>query len=259
MLSLDDAKDMQGSTLNSADGSKIGKITDVYIDADTKRPEWALVHTGLFGGRESFVPLAKAELSGGVAQVPYTKDQVKDAPNAEPDGELSQDEESQLYAHYGLPYSESHSDSGLPTAGAAAPPAAAPAVDRGRVEQNYDELTRHEERLKVGVVKRPSQTVRLTKHVVTENVTTTVPVKKERARITREPVTDANRAQARPEIKEGTYELELEEEQAVVAKETVPVELIHLGKESVVEQQHVTEQVAKEVVDIDDAPGGDRR
>jgi len=48
-------------------------------------------------------------------QVPYTEEQVKDAPNAEPDGELSQAEEARLYAHYGLNYSESATDSGLPT------------------------------------------------------------------------------------------------------------------------------------------------
>lgn len=177
--------------------------------------------------------------------MPYSKDQVKNAPNAEPDGELSQDEEAQLYAHYGLSYSEHTSDSGLPTSGSAAPVAAPPAG------ASQEEITRYEERLKVGVVKRPSQTVRVSKHVVTENVSTNVALKKERAHITREPVTDANRAQAHPEIKEASYELQLNEEQAVVSKETVPVELVHLGKESVTEQQSVTEKVAKDVIDID--------
>ncbi len=114
-LSLNDAKQMPGSTLTGTDGAKIGKVADVYIDHDTQRPEWALVHTGLFGGRESFVPLTQASMDVDTVQVPYTKEQVKDAPNAEPDGELSQAEEGRLYAHYGLNYSESATDSGLPT------------------------------------------------------------------------------------------------------------------------------------------------
>jgi uncharacterized protein (TIGR02271 family) len=244
MLSLDDAKNLQGSTLASSDGTTLGKVSDVYIDNDTHRPEWALVHTGLFGGRESFVPLERAQITGGSVSVPYAKDQVDEAPNAEPDGELSQDEEARLYAHYGLHYSDGPSDSGLPT-----PPPGPTAAAAGQ------EIELSEERLRVGVVRRPSQTVRLSKRVVTENVTTTVPLKKERAHITREPVTDANRAQAaaHPEIGEASYDLELEEEQAVVSKETVPVELVHVGKESVIEQQTVTDTVHKEVADVEGA------
>ena len=127
-LTLDDARQMTGATMVDSTGSKIGKVSDVYIDNDTQTPEWALVHTGMFGGRESFVPLAEARVDDGNLAVPYSKDEVKGAPSAEPDGELSQDEEAQLYAHYGLQYSEAPSDSGLPSGGlpAAEPPTAAP-------------------------------------------------------------------------------------------------------------------------------------
>jgi len=34
----------------------------------------------------------------------YTKEQVKDAPGVEADGELSHDKEQSLYRHYGLEY-----------------------------------------------------------------------------------------------------------------------------------------------------------
>ena len=38
-----------------AEGAKIGRIADVYLDRDSQRPDWALVHTGLFGtARRSF-------------------------------------------------------------------------------------------------------------------------------------------------------------------------------------------------------------
>lgn len=47
----------------------------------------------------------------------YTKAQVKDAPNAEPDGLLSEQEEARLYEYYGLPYSDARSDTGLPETG----------------------------------------------------------------------------------------------------------------------------------------------
>ena len=45
--------------------------------------------------------------------MPFAKDDVKDAPKVDPDGQLSQSEEAELYRHYGMSYSESDSDTGL--------------------------------------------------------------------------------------------------------------------------------------------------
>jgi len=73
--------------------------------------------TGLFGGNLSFAPLAEAKMHDDHIHLPYSKDQVKDAPNVDADGLLSQEEEAKLYAHYGLDYSESRSDSGLAEGG----------------------------------------------------------------------------------------------------------------------------------------------
>src|SRR3954465_9064469 len=113
-MQTDQAVTWRGKNALDADGNKIGTVEEVYLDADTDRPEWLAVKTGLFGSRISFVPVAQASDDGGDVRVPYSKDQVKDAPHAEADGQLSQQEESQLYRHYGLDYGESRSDSGLP-------------------------------------------------------------------------------------------------------------------------------------------------
>lgn len=240
-------------------GAKVGKVSDIYIDNDTGVPEWALVHTGSFGGRESFVPLAQAQARGTEVHVPYSKDQVKGAPNAEPDGELSQQEEAGLYAHYGLDYSDGPSGSGLPTGGGGGPaPAAAP---RHGERPTEDTMTRSEEQLRVGVVKRPSQTVRLRKRVVTENVTQTVPVTRERATVSREPITEANRAKAMDglQITEAEHEVTLSEDRVVVNKETVPVERVRLDKDTVTEQETVSGEVRKEVIETEGVEETKRR
>ena len=104
----------RGRTAVDSDGDKIGSIDEIYMDADTGKPEWLAVKTGMFGSKVSFVPIAEASDADGDVRLPYDKQQVKDAPNAEADGELSQDEEAALYSHYGLDYSEARSDSGLP-------------------------------------------------------------------------------------------------------------------------------------------------
>jgi len=271
-ITMDDARELIGGTAYGPDQSKLGKVADVYIDADTKQPEWALVETGAMGSRQSFVPLAEATSTGGGLQVPYTQDEVKDAPSAEPDGELSQEEESRLYAHYGLSYSESASDSGLPVTGApvtgapvtGAPVSGAPvaAPVRASAPASSDEaMTRSEERLRVGVQRAPSQTVRLKKWIETEQVTTTVPVTRERVRVETEPITDANydRSVDGPEMTDRVHEVTLTEERPVVDKKVVPVERVRLDKEAVTETETVSGQVRKEHIALDEDAATDRR
>ncbi len=257
-LSLNDARQMSGATMLDTSGSKVGKVADVYIDQDTQQPEWALVSTGLFGTKQNFVPLAEARMSGDDLTVPYSKDQISSAPAAEPDGELSQEEEAALYHHYGLGYSESHSDSGLPSEGVATGTTTTTqrTTTTGRDTSGPttdDAMTRSEERLRVGVVRRPSQLVRLRKYITTENVTQTVPVAREQVRIEREPITEANidRAMSGPELSEEEHEVTLMEEKPVVSKETVPVERVRLEKEQVTMQETVTGQVRKEQIEVE--------
>jgi uncharacterized protein (TIGR02271 family) len=103
----------RGQNPNDRDGNKIGSIEEIYLDTQTGEPEWALVHTGLFGSKQTFVPLRDASEGDGTLQVPFDKSQVKDAPKMDPEGQLSQREEADLYRHYGMEYSESESDTGL--------------------------------------------------------------------------------------------------------------------------------------------------
>jgi sporulation protein YlmC with PRC-barrel domain len=90
----------RGDDLADRDGERIGRIEEIYLDAETGEPEWALVHTGLLGSKRSFVPLADATEADGQLRVPLAKDTVKGAPGVEPNGQLSEDEEAELIAHY---------------------------------------------------------------------------------------------------------------------------------------------------------------
>jgi hypothetical protein len=69
----------------------------IYVDDQSGQPEWALVNTGLFGTKSTFVPLAQANPSGDQVQVPYEKQLIKDAPRMDPDGHLSEAEEQRLW------------------------------------------------------------------------------------------------------------------------------------------------------------------
>ena len=255
-LQRDEVQNVRGQELVDPSGDTIGKVEEIYLDTQTDQPEWALVNTGLFGTKSTFVPLKEATRDGGMLRVPYEKGQVKDAPRIDPDGELSQREESELYAHYGLEYSEARSDSGLPEGGAGTTGTDAPGTvghDTGGAGTD-GAMTRSEEEVNVGTTEHESGRARLRKYVVEEEVTKTVPVRREEVRIEREPVTDANAGAALdgPAISEEEHEVVLHEEEPVVEKQAVPKERVRLDKETVTDEQQVSETARREQIDIDE-------
>ncbi len=71
MISSNDLAGLAGATMHGADGQKIGKIVDVYESTQAEDGTFVTVHTGMFGGHASFVPLAQASLQGKDVVVPY--------------------------------------------------------------------------------------------------------------------------------------------------------------------------------------------
>jgi uncharacterized protein (TIGR02271 family) len=274
-MSIQNITAFRGRDAVDSNGNKIGSIDEIYEDTETGKPEWLAVKTGLFGSKVSFIPLAEASESGDGVRVPYTKDQVKDAPNADAADGLSQEEERRLYQHYGLPYSEMTSDSGLPQGGTGTtgttgtsttgtgtgdptPTGSAGVVGNDVSGPETDQaMTRSEEELRVGTQQVETGRVRLRKHIVSENVTTTVPVEREQVRVEREPITDANVGAAMdgPALSEEEHEVVLHEETAVVDKEVVPKERVRLDKDVTTEQQRVSEEVRKEQIEVDGDAG----
>jgi uncharacterized protein (TIGR02271 family) len=258
MITQEQVRDLIGSQVVDSAGQKVGKVGQIYLDDQTGKPEWATVNTGFFGSSESFVPLAEADVTGEEIRVPYTKDQVKDAPNVDVDsgGHLDQSEERNLYQHYGLGYSEQRSDSGLPDSGTS---------DRGVTDtargaghdtsgpNTDDAMTRSEEQLHAGTETVTAGKARLRKWVETEEQNVSVPVRTEKARLETEPITDANRGSALdgPAISEEEHEVTLTEERPVVAKEAVPVERVKLTKETEQHDEQVSEDVRKERIDAE--------
>ncbi len=248
MLTIDQIQMWQGQDLYDNDGSKIGEIVDIYVDRKTDQPEWLAVKTGVFGGKVNFVPLQEAHAEGDQLRVPYDKSMIKDAPNADPDGELSPEEERRLYQHYSVDFGDfdydhdGDRDSAETTVGH---DTSGPTTDNA--------MTRSEEEMVVGKTSRETGRARLRKYVVTENVQTTVPVQREEVRIEREPITDANIGSAMdgPAISEEEHEVTLHEEEPVVDKRVVPKERVRLDKETVMEDRQVGTELRKEEIDTD--------
>jgi stress response protein YsnF len=224
-----------------SDGDTIGEIVDIYADDVTGEPEWLAVKTGWFGRNISFVPISGATERDGSLCVRWSKEHVKAAPNADPDGALSSDEEDALYRHYEM--SEVRGSAELSTSG----------------RSTDDAMTRSEEELRVGTTTEEAGRARLRKWVETEHVATTVPVERETARIEREPIDASNidAALSGPEITEADHEVVLHEEHAVADTEVVPKERIRMEKETVVEQETVGAELRKEHIEVEGVPAED--
>jgi uncharacterized protein (TIGR02271 family) len=235
-LSKDQLLQQRGQDLYDSHDDKVGTIEEIYLDHESGEPEWALVHTGLFGTKSTFVPLREASDHGGALSVPYEKAQIKDAPTLDVDGELSRAQEDELYRYYRLD---------ADTSGTVGHDVSGPTTD--------DAMTRSEEELRVGTAERETGRVRLRKYVVEDEVTQTVPVRREEIRVEREPITDGNVDDALdgPGISEEEHEVVLHEEEVVVDKRAVPKERVRLEKDSVTEEETVSETVRKEEIDVD--------
>ena len=267
-------QDLIGTEVLDTNGDKIGKVGNVYVAEDnTQQPQWITVRTGLFGHKESFVPLAGAQLTGEGLHVATTKEMVKSAPQMSEDGRLSESEGGELYRYYGMGGPQGQGRPGRPGQGVPGQAGPERSGDKRRQPNAMSgkestagsgeagqSMIRSEEQLKVGMQDRETGRVRLRKHVVTEEQQVTVPVTHEELRVEREPIRRGDPAARGAEITdEQDQEIVLHEQRPVVDTETVAVEKVRVGKETVTEEQTVKGQVRKERIDVDDRASRDNR
>lgn len=246
-------------------GEKIGRVAEIYADHATGQPEWLALTAGFLGSRTHFVPLAGASAQDEGIIVAFERDAVHRAPNTESHGELTQEDEAQLYGHYGFDYSYDQSQSGLPGQAQERDMRAKRAGDTGTGEMRErttgdEAMTRSEEELQLERTRRDVGRARLYKWVEVEHVSFTVPVRRQKAKLVREPITDDNRDRAfsGPEISEGEHEVVLNEEDVVVTKRVEPKERVRLETEEVVEERAVEADLAKERIEFDDGTSRDQ-
>ena len=140
----------------------------------------------------------------------------------------------------------------IPTAAPAATGTDAAGHQRERAGQQA--LTRSEEELDVDTRQVPRGQAGIRKQVVTEQQHRTVPVEREELRVQREPIT-AGEGDRDAELSADERTIELREEQPVVNKRVVPKERVRIGKEVIRDQEHVSEPVRKEQVEVDQPDG----
>jgi len=243
---LDSYFEWHGNDVVDGEGELIGRLERLYLDRESDRPKWAQIAPGAFGGSPMMAPLDGAVVDGDRLQLPFEKQVVWDAPAPDSPGKPQPSLEGRLYAHYGLAPDDSEMSGAPPSGGGDVSPSAP--VD---VVEDVT-VTRSEEEIDIGVARRARERVRVIKEIVTEDVTRTIPVRREELRLVHEAV-DASEPQpvAAEDFAPGEpYFVTLMEEEVVIEKRIVPRERVRVYKETITEQRDVSEQLRKEQVEV---------
>ena len=276
MITLDQARTLQGKTMHGSGGEKLGKIDTLYADREGGEPTFATVHTGAFGTKTSFVPLDEATMTGderhgALRQGPRQRG-AEDRPGrrarARRGGAPLPALRRPRPRHGTTGTDRLHGRPARPGRRPAPPGPPAPRTATSRTgptthgtvghDTSGPDHRRRDDPLRGAAAgrhaadrgrPRPAAQV----HRDRERQTQTVPVSREEVRIEREPITEGNRGAAYdgPALSEEEHEVVLHAEKPVVAKETVPVERVRLGTETVRDEVTVNEQVRKEQIDTD--------
>lgn len=217
-LTEDRIRELRDVPVFTADGEELGDVSDVYYDDNTGRIECIAVSGGFLGLKKRVVPAAGARLDKGGLHLPYRKDDIEGSPD------YDNDLDERRYGDVSRYYDERRGDDDA-------------------------SVVRSEEELKVGKRAVEAGQVRLKKWVETEPVEMDVQLRRETARVKREPI-DAPAPGA--EFDERDIDVPLHREEAVVQKRKVAKERVGVEKGVEVEEKRVRDEVRKERVDVDE-------
>lgn len=95
---------IRGMDVCDESGERVGKVTDVFLDADARYVRYLVVGTGMMGRRKGAIPVDEVryveEDGDRHIVVPYSRDHLAAAPELQDGDELTPDREHAIYDHY---------------------------------------------------------------------------------------------------------------------------------------------------------------
>ncbi|HEV2741830.1 MAG TPA: PRC-barrel domain-containing protein [Rubrobacter sp.] len=93
----------EGYTVYDNQGSKIGKVDDLFVD-EKDHEEYIGVKLGLLGRKSTLIPteIVRVNESDRTIEVSESKDHVKEAPSFDDDEDVTSEYEERIRSHFGL-------------------------------------------------------------------------------------------------------------------------------------------------------------
>ena len=273
------ADQLFGDDVCTQDGNKIGTVDNVWVDDATDETEFIGVKTGWLFGKTHVIPMADAKFDGTTITVPYSKDQIQNAPSFDSDAEISPDEEQQVYSYYGLDRSTSASPTGLPAGDSSqggtsyqgsgqyagttstygdtsGDTSGIDTSDTNTTDMptppTETDITLSQEEMAVGKRQVQAGDVRLRKVVRTEHQEVPVELRREDIEIERVPASDISNADATGQaFQEQTIDVPLMAEEPVVEKQTQVTGGVRVTKDVETTTQNVGGDIRSEDVEVE--------
>lgn len=246
-----------GYDVMAGSGQKLGTVENVWVDEATNEAEFVGVRTGWLLGKIHVVPTADAQIGGGSIALPYTEDQIKNAPSFDGDSELSPQDEESIYGYFGLGRSTASSPTGLPagdlgsaTTGTAAGTMGSRMSDTTLENVGEIDVPVSEEELTVGKREVSAGSVRLRKIVRTEHQEVPIELQHEEVVVERVPAGDPT-AVPDSAFQEGEIEVPITREEPVVSKQARVTGQVRVEKSTDTESTSVGGDIRREEVDVD--------
>jgi uncharacterized protein (TIGR02271 family) len=228
-ITVDELRELRNAPVYTADGEEFGHVGEIWYDEDTREARYLKVGRGALGLRAVFVPVQGGTVRDDGFQVPFSREQLESSPELGEDEDWTEEREHELSSYYAGDDFRRERDTSVSDADAA--------------------ITRSEEEIQVGKRDVEAGQVRLSKWVETEPVEMDVGLRRETARVTREPI---DQPASGADFSEEEIEVPLRSEEAVVEKQAVAKERIGIEKDVDTEQRTISDEVRKERVDVDD-------
>jgi PRC-barrel domain len=101
--SLAVARSWMGMPVDGIDGTDVGQVHGLFIDAGAgDLPTWLVVRQGRFRGTLVVVPLRECASGGGRVWVGQEQEAIRRAPVVDPSRPLLREHELTICAHYGI-------------------------------------------------------------------------------------------------------------------------------------------------------------
>ena len=226
---VDELRELRNAPVYTADGEEFGHVGEIWYDEDSREARYLKVGRGALGLRAVFVPVQGGTVRDDGFQVPFSREQLESSPELGEDEDWTEEREHELSSYYAGNDVRRERHTSVSDADAA--------------------ITRSEEEIQVGKRDVEAGQVRLSKWVETEPVEMDVDLRRETARVTREPIDEPASG---ADFSEKEIEVPLRSEEAVVEKQAVAKERIGIEKDVETEQRTISDEVRKERVDVDD-------
>lgn len=222
--------DLQDRTVHDREGTRVGKVKQVFLEPKTDAPNFLTVKTS---AGEHLIPVASVELDKNKLHVPFDKKTIQNAPSFDLDEGLDSSDQDEVVEYYASQGADEDNNE-----------------DSAEEVEEEGSMIRRAERLEVGTEWEETGEATLTKRVVTRTETVEVPLRREELVIERESLTDEE-AQEGGDLSEEEEVIVLREERPVVEKQVVGVEKVTVGKRTLSETEEVSADVQEEKIDID--------